>query len=49
MQKEVMAVSVVYDQLAYLSMITPEVTQPTPDPKARQVNMTARTPTPTDR
>ena len=41
--------SVVYDQEAYLSRITPEDTPPMPEPIARQVNMTASTPTPTDR
>jgi hypothetical protein len=49
MQEEVMTESVVYDQEAYLSKITPVDTLPTPEPMARQVNMTASTPTPTDR
>lgn len=41
--------SIVYDELEYLSMIIPEDMLPTPDPVARKVNMTAKTPTPTDR
>ena len=49
MQEKVMTDSIVYDELEYLSMITPEDVLPIPDPKARQVNMTAKTPTPTDR
>ena len=49
MQEKVMTESVVYDQEAYLSRITPDDTLPMPEPIARQVNMTASTPTPTDR
>ena len=44
-----MTVRTVKEQLAYLSIITPEETLPTPEPAARHVNMTARIPTPTDR
>ena len=49
MQEKVTTESIRYDQLEYLSMITPEDTLPTPDPTARQVNMTAKIPMPTDR
>ena len=49
MHKKMITERMVKEQLEYLSRITPEETLPMAEPRARQLNMTASTPTPTER